>query len=234
PQMGYGTPVGIFPQFSGEFGNGDEYADPYDDDDVDEGDRSFTGYGRRPKIVGHGFPEIWPVSYARSWVNAGEVRCALLQHYGIPTPTLDASTHPLVSLWFATHEMLRDNEDRAYYQQIRTPGIVYSLTPNRERVIDLSSSFISAPIFGLRGKQQDGVLFEGATEQKPDISELISGKVFVDPRILQDADDRLKHLSQEYLFPGPDKDKLYARLIEEKKAKASGKLLEYVIEYVAI
>jgi hypothetical protein len=81
PQVGYETPVGVFPQLSGEFGNGDEYADPYDDD-VDEGDWSFTGYGRIPKIVGHGFPEIWPAYHARLWANAGEVRCALLQHYG--------------------------------------------------------------------------------------------------------------------------------------------------------
>jgi hypothetical protein len=156
---------------------------------------------------------------------------ARLQHYGIPTPTLDVTFDRIIALWFATHRFKETGPRSGYYVRNDDGGVVYVLQPPPSAVYDLRKQYARA-IAGWRGTKQEAALLLGATADKSDLSHHVIKKLLISPKVFDEITvlgtlrvPRLREISQHYLFP-PD-DKFYRLLLDAKHGNQAERLRRF-------
>ena len=156
-----------------------------------------------------------------------------LQHYGLPTNTLDVSYEPIVALWFATHRFYwLDSAQRiaTYEWQSDGAGVVYVLeSPQRLHDIRYGTEF---PFYGLRAIRQQGGLVD-APPDNPDLFEQVTAIMSVAPECWDRTDERLRGYSYRSLVPDRSEDSFYDALLlhKEKAAMDASDLARFVIDY---
>jgi FRG domain len=170
-----------------------------------------------------------------------EVSMSMLQHYGAPSGTLDVSFERCVALWFACH-VYNAKDGRAFYRPNDQPGVVYVMKVPADRLIDIRAGEeiefddgpVTIPVAGLRGWRQHGGLIFGSTMDDHDLMKYVVKKITVMPGAFDPRDDRLKSLTQRWLFPSPDEDVFYRELLNAKHSadEATRKLVSYIPLYV--
>lgn len=147
-----------------------------------------------------------------------------LQHYGVPTRTLDVSYDPIVALWFATHQLVTGDDGSRNYETIRngTP-VVYIFPLAGAEVVDLQKVHCHEydptqeriPYFGLRGVQQKGGLYYGATRESPDLRPHVAYQFSFSEGIWDVNALGSRCYTAEMLFPPPDQDLFYRELLKK-------------------
>ena len=155
---------------------------------------------------------------------------AFLQHYGLPTRTLDVSYDPVVALWFATHEFQDMPDGSRSYTLLRggTP-VVYVFALANADVVDLRTVNCHPwdplqeriPYYGLRGVKQEGGLYYGATKENPDLRRHLICEFHFSPEIWDAGALGKRFLTTEDVFPPPDKDFFYRALLTGSSSPSS-------------
>ena len=218
-------------------------------DDDDEPDPDSEAFPFANPSIGHGFGsrESFSPFFQQFYMRELDERLgmAMLQHYGAPSGTLDVSFDPLIALWFACHKYNRHDDGQVSYSRNQGPGVVYLMNVPDTHLIDIRGGEIiafetqerslNAPIAGLRGRRQKGGLIFGATIDDPEFFKFVVKKIIVTPSVFDQTDERLKPLTQQYLFPGPDEDEFYRELLkaQESSDSATRQLASFIPLYRA-
>jgi FRG domain len=189
-----------------------------------------SGFGTRdmyPDLCGEFVKMQFDYEY-NDWLPMG-----LLQHYGVPTGTIDVTYDPAVALWFACFRYARPQGDvAAYYEANPEQSVVYVMDAPSGRLIDLRAGE-TVPIAGLRGRRQVGGLLLGATADQPDLSDVVVKKIQVAPGTFDSKHTSLEKLTQRYVFPPPQDDVFYRVLLEAKESTdpAVRNFARYIVKY---
>lgn len=146
---------------------------------------------------------------------------AVLQHYGVPTRAADVSYEPIVALWFATHELVRNptNPTKSYALTKNGNGVVYAFAQEKADIMDLRRIHPwdpeKIPYFGLRGVRQHGGLYYGATQSDPDLRRYVTHQLNVTDALWDTAALESRGFSTETLFPPASEDVFYRALLEK-------------------
>jgi hypothetical protein len=213
--------------------------------DHDDGDYSDgIDWMNIPMGSGMGTEESYSELSRYYWSRAPSegTSMAMLQHYGAPSGTLDVSFDRCVALWFACHAY-RGQNGNASYRKNDEPGVVYVMDVPEGRLIDIRGGETIAfderpktiPVAGLRGWRQHGGLIFGATMDDRDLMKYVVKKIIVAPGAFDQNDDRLKLMTQQWLFPSAEEDDFYRELLKAKDSadEPTRKLASFIPLYVA-
>jgi hypothetical protein len=233
----FGTPIGGFHGWNAEASDNEaDWSFIYPDPDNDW--RSF-GCGLSANYDRSDFVSSLVANIEEKWDIHID---ALLQHYGVPSRALDVSYEPVIALWFATHQFMRDCNGSAKYIPIKPDfaPVVYAFSPGA-RVEDLRKinshpydpSNEQIPYYGLRGVAQCGGLLFGATTDQPDMRQYVSHIIHTSPSIWDTRAPGSHTLNEEDLFPRKGIDSFYSLLLKrcEDTTSKYSELTKYVPVY---
>ena len=173
-----------------------------------------------------------------AFYGGNHVADSFLQHYGVPTPSLDATYDPLVALWFATHSFVWTDKAAAratYTPAVDGSGVVYALTVVPDDIRDLRSGVLF-PTYGLRGKAQSGALLlpPSPRDGHHDFAEHVTHVMEIaNSAVLTPGDSEGALPAYSDLFPARDTDRFYDVLLSERDAPMSefAELVRHVVDY---
>jgi hypothetical protein len=198
-------------------------------------DRNFARYGLHTMSDLEDFDDPESQEYGRRWrlhkLSGAPDLFLVEQHYGIDTCGLDVTFDAGTALFFATHKFMRNDQGKAYYDEIPKGshrGVLYSfvftnpwLTSTHHMVKDIGVFNHIPPTRSIR--QQCALPGFDAYSFNASVTD-IDAVFYLEP----DFETRGLPNFQE-LFPGPNEDPSYAALLDVKRKKP--RALEGLVEY---